>query len=164
MHTAELLAEEKPCFWLSRGYCGRDAEVLRGGLRVNIEGWMRQSAAFTYRWGEESDLAPFHGSLHLQKLDWKQKFWALWNIKVCACACESVCEFKSQLSRGQCLQKAAGDTIISNSISTSIYPLKSIKISPPGPRWVIKVNQSARKIPSEMGFFASLVPTCECHT
>lgn len=38
MHTAELLAEEKPCFWLSRGYCGRDAEVLRGGQRVNIEG------------------------------------------------------------------------------------------------------------------------------
>lgn len=103
-------------------------QVLRGGRRVNIGGWMRQSAAFTYRWGEESDLASFHGSLHLQKLDWKQ-YSERCGISRCVWVCVSVFKSKSQLSRGRRLQKAPRDSIISNSKSTSIYPSKSIKIS-----------------------------------
>lgn len=90
MHTPELLAVENACFWLSQGYCGSDAEVLRGGQRVNIGGWMRQSAAFTYRWGEESGLPPFHGSLHLQKWDWRQ-FSERCGIPRCVQVCECGC-------------------------------------------------------------------------
>lgn len=69
-------------------------QVLRGGRRVNIGGWMRQSAAFTYRWGEESDLASFHGSLHLQKLDWKQ-YSERCGISRCVWVCVSVFKSKS---------------------------------------------------------------------
>lgn len=78
-----LAPVEKASLQLSQGYCGHNAAVLGRGLRVNIWGWMRQSAAFTYCRGKRDWL----GIISWVTTSAEIRLGAVRNIKVCIGVC-----------------------------------------------------------------------------
>lgn len=64
---------------LSWGDCGRDTVILRGCHRVNIGGWMRQSALFTYHRRREK-LGTISWVTTSAEIKLEVVLWAPWNI------------------------------------------------------------------------------------